>query len=323
MKVDGYMKSRNIRKVKGLFLSTFLALLLISGCDGGTGARDTGKAKEAAVQVKIQAESSESFQIEEIPEYSGEPYVVIDSNEPSFTKEEITDESYEFYSELDDLGRCGVAEASVGQDIMPVEERDGIGQVKPSGWHTVKYDGVEGNYLYNRCHLLGYQLTGENANEENLITGTRYMNVDGMLPFENMVADYVKETDGHVMYRVTPIFEGDNLVADGVEIEAYSVEDEGEGISFHVFCYNVQPEIAIDYKTGESELAKDSVSASHDVSKNTTASETYVLNTNTKKFHKKNCSSVQSIREENCEEHTGDREDLVGQGYEPCGRCKP
>ena len=171
--------------------------------------------------------------------------------DPDFSENEITSVSYEYYSELDALGRCGVCIASVGQDIMPTEKRGSIGQVKPTGWHTVKYDFVDGKYLYNRCHLIGFQLTGENANKRNLITGTRYLNVEGMLPFENMVADYVKETENHVMYRVTPIFVGDELLARGVHIEAESVEDGGDGIMFNVFCYNVQPGVVLDYATGE------------------------------------------------------------------------
>lgn len=188
----------------------------------------------------------------EIPEYSGEPYVVINDNIPGFSETEITDQSFEQYNELDRLGRCGTAIASIGRDLMPTEERGSIGQVKPTGWHTVKYDNVDGKYLYNRCHLIGYQLTAENANQLNLITGTRYMNVDGMLPFENMVADYIKETGHHVLYKVTPVFDGDNLLASGVQMEALSVEDNGEGISYNVFVYNVQPGINIDYVTGES-----------------------------------------------------------------------
>ncbi len=197
---------------------------------------------------------AETIALSELPEYSGEPYIEINGNEPDFTKEEWTEESFEQYAELDSLGRCGTAYASVGTDLMPTEKRGSIGQVKPTGWQTVKYDIVDGKYLYNRCHLIGYQLSGENANEKNLITGTRYMNVEGMLPFENMVADYVKETGNHVLYRVTPVFEGDHLLADGVQMEAFSVEDEGDGISFHIFVYNVQPGIEIDYATGESSL---------------------------------------------------------------------
>lgn len=194
--------------------------------------------------------------INDIPEYSGEPFVTINNNIPYFTEDEITSSSFESYSQLDNLGRCGAAFASVGTDLMPTEERGSIGQVKPTGWHTVKYDNVDGKYLYNRCHLIGYQLTGENANEQNLITGTRYLNVDGMLPFEDFVADYVKETDNHVMYRVTPIFEGDNLLADGVLMEAYSVEDNGDGVTFCVFVYNVQPGVVLDYATGGSVIKK-------------------------------------------------------------------
>lgn len=194
----------------------------------------------------------ESISLSEIPEYSGEPYIEINGNEPDFPEGDWEEESFETYSELDELGRCGTAYANVGTDLMPTEERGSIGQVKPTGWHTVKYDIVDGKYLYNRCHLIGYQLSGENANEKNLITGTRYLNVEGMLPFENMVADYVKETGNHVLYRVTPVFDGNNLVANGVQMEAFSVEDAGEGISYNVYVYNVQPGIEIDYATGES-----------------------------------------------------------------------
>ena len=185
-----------------------------------------------------------------LPEYSDSPYV----NEPFFTENDMTADSFEYYGELDELGRCTVAYASIGKDLMPTEKRGSIGSVKPTGWHTVKYDIVDGKYLYNRCHLIGYQLTAENANKNNLITGTRYLNVDGMLLFENMVADYIKETNNHVLYRVTPIFTGDNLLADGVLMEAESVEDNGEGISYNVFCYNVQPGVKIDYVTGDSSL---------------------------------------------------------------------
>lgn len=188
-----------------------------------------------------------------IPEYQGEAYAVINQNMPYFAPEEYTTESFEIYSDLDALGRCGTAYANISIEIMPTEERDAIGSVKPSGWHTVKYpEVIEDLYLYNRCHLIGFQLAGENANEKNLITGTRYMNVEGMLPFENEVAGYVRETNNHVLYRVTPVFTGNHLVADGVLMEAYSVEDQGAGICFCVFVYNVQPGIEIDYSTGES-----------------------------------------------------------------------
>ena len=200
-----------------------------------------------------QVTTAPAISINEIPAYTGNAYAVINNNHPFFADDELSAVSYEYYSDLDSLGRCGVCVASIGQDIMPTEERGGIGSVKPSGWQTVKYPGiVDGDYLYNRCHLIGFQLAGENANVNNLITGTWYLNVEGMLPFENMVADFVKETGYHVMYRVTPVFRGDNLVADGVLMEADSVEDNGSGILFNVFCYNVQPGISIDYTTGNS-----------------------------------------------------------------------
>ncbi|MGP1569682.1 MAG: DNA/RNA non-specific endonuclease [Eubacteriales bacterium] len=192
--------------------------------------------------------------ITNVPEYTGEPYITINENEPFFQDADMTSDSFEYYSKLDSLGRCGVCIASIGKDIMPTERRTSIGMVKPSGWHTVRYDDlVDGKYLYNRCHLIGFQLAGENANTLNLITGTRYLNNEGMLPFENLVADYVKRTNNHVMYRVTPIFIGDDLVVRGVNMEAKSVEDDGAGIKFNVYCYNVQPGIAINYQTGESE----------------------------------------------------------------------
>ena len=191
----------------------------------------------------------------QVPEYTGEPYAEIGGNIPSFTREMMTAKSRESYSKLDLLGRCGVAFANIGRDLMPTDERQSIGMIKPSGWHTVRYDDlIEGKYLYNRCHLIGYQLTGENANELNLITGTRYMNTEGMLPFENRVAEYVSSTGNHVLYRVTPIFKGHELVARGVQMEALSVEDDGKGICFNVFVYNVQPGITIDYATGDSRL---------------------------------------------------------------------
>lgn len=198
-----------------------------------------------------------TFNLENIPEFKeNTPYIIINNNEPQFDEEYFTTNSFESYSELDKLGRCGVAFANIGTDTMPTEERGKIGQIKPSGWHTVKYDCVDGKYLYNRCHLIGYQLTAENANEKNLITGTRYMNVEGMLPFENKVANYIKETGNHVLYRVTPIFKENNLLANGVQIEAESVEDKGKGILFNVYVYNSQPKIEINYSTGESKLAE-------------------------------------------------------------------
>ena len=244
-----------MKKLLALLLS-LLMLLGLTACEE----EDVELAMDIAIAViqELESESAteghaDTSQAEEgIPDFSGEPYVAINGNIPFFVEEEYTTESYEYYSELDELGRCGVTMACIGQDIMPTEDRGEIGSVKPSGWHSVKYDCVEGKYLYNRCHLIGFQLAGENANKKNLITGTRYLNVEGMLPFENMVADYVQETGNHVLYRVTPIFEGDNLVATGVCMEGWSVEDNGEEICFCVFAYNAQPGIVIDYATGES-----------------------------------------------------------------------
>ena len=198
-----------------------------------------------------------SVDLDSIPKFDGSTaYVIINENVPFFEEDEITDKSYESYGELDGLGRCTVAIACIGVDLMPTDERDSISSVTPTGWIQAKYDCVSGKNLYNRCHLIGHQLTGEDANKQNLITGTRYLNIDGMLPFENMVADYVKETENHVMYRVTPIFDGNNLVASGVLMEGWSVEDGGDGICFNIYAYNCQPGVVIDYATGESKLEK-------------------------------------------------------------------
>ncbi|MEE0840195.1 MAG: DNA/RNA non-specific endonuclease [Acutalibacteraceae bacterium] len=261
-----------------------------------------------------------SFSISDIPEFDGETaYIVINNNIPSFEQSELVSESYEQYAPLDALERCGVAMACIGKDIMPTEERGNIGQVKPSGWHTVKYDNVDGKYLYNRCHLIGYQLTGENANEQNLITGTRYLNIEGMLPFENMIADYVKETDNHVIYRVTPIFENDNLLASGVQMEAFSVEDDGEGICFNVYAYNAQPDILIDYKTGES-----SYNNSSSVINNSSNSDTaYILNTNSKKIHLPSCKYANDIKPENRKSSAEAIDKLISMGYSSCKNCNP
>lgn len=273
-------------------------------------------------------ESNSSFSISEIPAYSGSPYVVINNNIPYFTENDYTTNSYEYYSELDSLGRCGVCVASIGKDLMPTEERGSIGSVKPTGWHTVKYDNVDGKYLYNRCHLIGYQLSGENANTKNLITGTRYLNIQGMLPFENMVADYVKETGNHILYRSTPIFEGNNLLASGVLLEAYSVEDNGDGICFNVYCYNVQPDISINYATGDSSFAgtqqtepPKQTEQSNPPAQN--VESTYILNVNTKKFHYPSCSAVKQMSDKNKQTYTGSRDDLISQGYDPCKKCNP
>ena len=269
-----------------------------------------------SVQEQQPAQTPAAIDLASVPPFSGEPFVALAGNVPSFLPGEMTTSSYEVYSPLDGLGRCGAASACVGVDLMPTEERESIGQVKPSGWQTVKYDCVDGKYLYNRCHLIGFQLTGENANKQNLITGTRYMNVEGMLPFENMVADYVKETGNHVLYRVTPIYDGDALVAGGVQMEALSVEDEGKGVSFNVYVYNCQPGVEIDYATGASWLEGGD-------RPETPAETAYILNTSSKKFHLPDCAGASTIKAENREEYSGTREELAEQGYKPCGTCKP
>lgn len=321
-------------------------------------------AAETEIQAAAQVQSDDSkqkvvhtgtasaFNAADVPAYSGEPYTAVNNNEPYFTSDNLTTEAFENYSELDALGRCGVAYANVCLETMPTEKRGSISEVKPTGWHSVKYDNVDGKSLYNRCHLIGYQLTAENANQQNLITGTRYLNVDGMLPFENMVADYVKETDNHVLYRVTPIFTGDNLVADGVLMEGYSVEDEGDGICFCVYAYNVQPGITIDYATGDSWLSSEKGNSDSSSGGNSAVSQSaadksgtqqaavqtesvketsapvstgteYILNTNTKKFHYPSCSSVKQMKASNKKEYTGSRDNLIAQGYDPCKKCNP
>ncbi len=321
-------------------------------------------AAETEIQAAAQVQSDDSkqkvvhtgtasaFNAADVPAYSGEPYTAVNNNEPYFISDNLTTEAFENYSELDALGRCGVAYANVCLETMPTEKRGSISEVKPTGWHSVKYDNVDGKSLYNRCHLIGYQLTAENANQQNLITGTRYLNVDGMLPFENMVADYVKETDNHVLYRVTPIFTGDNLVADGVLMEGYSVEDEGDGICFCVYAYNVQPGITIDYATGDSWLSSEKGNSDSSSGGNSAVSQSatdksgtqqaavqtesvketsapvstgteYILNTNTKKFHYPSCSSVKQMKASNKKEYTGSRDDLIAQGYDPCKKCNP
>lgn len=254
-----------------------------------------------------------------VPTFSGDPFIAINENNPEFTEDDYTTESYEYYGELDSLGRCTIVMACVGRDLMPTEERENISSVKPSGWVQAQYDFVDGESLYNRCHLIGFQLTGENANENNLITGTRYMNTEGMLPFENMIADYVKETGNHVLYRVTPVFDGTNLVARGVQMEALSMEDHGEGICFNVYVYNNQPGVVIDYATGESWLAEEdsSQTATHG------DSGSYVMNTSSKKFHDSTCSQADSISEDNRATFQGDRQELIDQGYVPAGCCDP
>lgn len=271
--------------------------------------------------------STTTAKLDSVKEYSGKASVVLNNNKPNFSKSDYTTTSFEKYSKLDSLGRCGVCHACIGKDLMPTEERGEIGQIKPTGWHTIRYDDlISDKYLYNRCHLIGYQLTGENANERNLITGTRYLNVTGMLPYENSVADYIEETGNHVLYRVTPDFRGKELVAHGVQIEGYSVEDKGKGICFNVYCYNVQPGIVIDYATGDSHRENEAATttAKKQTTKNSDGKEyTYILNTNTKKFHYSTCSAVKQMKDKNKKESNKSRDQIIAEGYSPCGICNP
>lgn len=380
------MRSNKRNNKFSYFLTLLLCLCMLVGCGSGAATQVMLKAEdsetesyvetvqtesaendprdETDIQAAAQVQSDDSkqkvvhtgtasaFNAADVPAYSGEPYTAVNNNEPYFTSDNLTTEAFENYSELDALGRCGAAYANVCLETMPTEKRGSISEVKPTGWHSVKYDNVDGKSLYNRCHLIGYQLTAENANKQNLITGTRYLNVDGMLPFENMVADYVKETDNHVLYRATPIFTGDNLVADGVLMEGYSVEDEGDGICFCVYAYNVQPGITIDYATGDSWLSSESGNSDSSSGGNSAVSQSaadksgtqqaavqtesvketsapvstgteYILNTNTKKFHYPSCSSVKQMKASNKKEYTGSRDDLIAQGYDPCKKCNP
>ena len=380
------MRSNKRNNKLSYFLTLLLCLCMLVGCGSSTATQimlkaadsetesyvetvqtesaenDPGDETEIQAAAQVQSDDSKqkvvhagtasAFNAADVPAYSGEPYTAVNNNEPYFTSDNLTTEAFENYSELDALGRCGVAYANVCLETMPTEKRGSISEVKPTGWHSVKYDNVDGKSLYNRCHLIGYQLTAENANKQNLITGTRYLNVDGMLPFENMVADYVKETDNHVLYRVTPIFTGDNLVADGVLMEGYSVEDEGDGICFCVYAYNVQPGITIDYATGDSWLSSEKGNSDSSSGGNSAVSQSaadksgtqqaavqtesvketsapvstgteYILNTNTKKFHYPSCSSVKQMKASNKKEYTGSRDDLIAQGYDPCKKCNP
>ena len=275
--------------------------------------------------------------VSDIPEFSGKPYYVINGNQPFFTDDDKITEPFEDYSSFDYLGRCGVAYANICKELMPGDEREDISSVTPSGWkykgksNNNEYDTslVDGGRIYNRCHLIGFQLAGENANEKNLVTGTRYMNVTGMLPFENMIDDYVEETDNHVLYRVTPVYYDEELVCRGVILEGWSVEDNGAGICFNVYCYNVQPGIEIDYATGQNWRASEAPSYDTDYEEpsyndyHSDAEMTYVLNTSSKKFHYEHCDSVTKMSEKNKEVVTATRDQLVNQGYVACGACNP
>lgn len=293
------------------FLKTLLVfgVLFLGGCSQFA---DTGQ--------KTGSSLKDTVQVSEVPEFDGEtPYIEINGNIPEFTEEQKkSTEVTEIYSELDELGRCRDAYANLHISNMPTEDRESIGMIKPTGWVTSKYDFVDGKYLYNRCHLVGFQLAGENANEKNLITGTRYMNVDGMLPFENKVAEYLRDSGNHVLYRVTPVFYGEELVARGVQIEAYSVEDKGRGIQFNVYCYNNQPGVTIDYMTGKNQLSSETNSS---ISDNSEQKATYVLNTNSRKFHKEDCDNASKISEKNKVVRKTTKAELISEGYEGAKCC--
>ena len=295
-----------------IFLSVFLTASTITGCTAPQ------TAEHQTNQTSIQTTAYE-IDFSTVPDYTEEPIYVYNNNQPLFTKQEITDDAYESYSDLDELGRVGTATACLGPETLPTEYREDISSVTPSGWINHSYDIVDGGYLYNRCHMIGFQLSGENDNEENLFTGTRYMNVDGMLPYENQTKEYIDETDNHVMYRVTPDFEDDNLVCDGVLMEAYSVEDNGSGLSFCIYVYNVQPGITIDYTTGKNYASNTTQTSDTTDTKDTT----YILNTNSKIIHIPSCNSVAKMAQHNKKEYTGSYEALIKEGYHPCQNCNP
>lgn len=323
------MDNKFLKKLTGVLLAAVLVFspAVFTGC--------TESAKTAVTPVTAEANPTPSgFEYSKVPKWDRKsPYVKINKNKPYFSSSQLKSKKpYEKYGKLDSLGRCTNTIACIGTDLMPTKTRGEIGQIRPTGWHTVKYAGIDGNYLYNRCHLIGYQLTGENANEKNLITGTRYLNVEGMLPFEDEVADYLKEnSDNHVLYRVTPVFKGRDLLARGVLMEAESIEDGGSGVRFCVFCYNVQPGVTIDYSDGSSKGPEytGSTKSTKDKTDNTKSSQknsgkhTYVLNTNTKKFHKPSCSSVKQMASHNKKTVKEKRSTLIKEGYEPCKRCNP
>ena len=335
-----------LRKTAAIALCELLAIATIfigcastdsSGTEGAghaAGAEVAGEDSSGALDSKDKVDGPQEdlvnnnsyVSLDAIPAYDGRAYVAVNNNEPFFTDSDMTTTAFENYSDLDSLGRCGVAYANICKDIMPTEERGKIGMIKPSGWHTVKYDVIKDRYLYNRCHLIGYQLAGENANPKNLITGTRYLNVEGMLPFENLVADYVNNTGNHVLYRVTPMFSGSNLVANGVLIEAKSVEDNGGGILFNVYCYNVQPGVGINYENGDSWLDGTTGSASSgsdsSAAENSAAdssnSETMVHITATgKKYHRAGCRTLKKSDTEVT------LDEAKSMGLSPCGICNP
>lgn len=340
-------------KIKNKILLLLLSLCVIfamAGCgsssadnSAGSSSDTGGAAKTTAAQSASQSlpssassDTANSDSVGSVPKYSGEASITINGSVPKFTKKQLSSkESYQKYGRLDSLGRATTCMACIDKDIMPTRKRGSIGMIKPAGWHLVKYDFVDGKYLYNRCHLIAYELTGVDGESQylarNLVTGTRYMNIEGQLPYENMTAEYIKETGNHVLYRVTPVFKGDNLLCSGVHMEAESIEDNGKGIKFNVYCYNVQPRVTIDYATGNNHLSADkstagsSSSAASAGSAGTSASSrnTYVINTNTKKFHKPDCASVKQTLAGNRRTVHETKSELIEEGYSPCGNCNP
>lgn len=327
----------------GILVCALLALLAISACAAAnvSGPLENGGAastQSSSAHVSANQPQHGTFDLEDIPDYAGRPSVDVNGGVPYFAGDELTLEPFETYSALDSLGRCGVAYALVGPETMPDAKRGSIGMIKPSGWHTAKYDWVDGKYLFNRCHLIAYGLAGENDNPQNLITGTRSMNAQGMLPYEERAMDYIRSTGNHVLYRVTPHYDGDNLVASGVLMEARSVEDDGAGLMFCVWCYNVEPGVEIDYATGDnwaSDPSQESAGAvagksggiggagESSAASSDPESMTYILNTNTHRFHYPDCKSVGDMKEKNKQEVVSTRSELIENGYKPCGVCKP
>ena len=355
-------KAQNYIRFRRFFVTLcalFLSLTLLGGCASAGSMTSPDTSTEEGVLSPLQAaqeyaldeedlalrsdDLNDAINSDAIPAYIGVDVIELDDNIPQFTDVEKDYAPFEFYGDLDDLGRCTVAFALAGPETMPTERRGDIREVYPSGWNQAFYDFVDQEALFNRTHLIGYMLTAENANERNLITGTRHMNAEVMLPYEEAVADYITETGNHVLYRVTPYFVGDELVARGIQMEAYSVEDNGAGVCFNIFCYNVEPGVEIDYRTGESWLADEessstsrervlsdsaspdsTSSASQDTSDKAKQSDvTYVLNTKSHKFHQPDCPSVRDISSDNRQDYEGSREALVSQGYAPCGSCNP
>lgn len=400
------MKHTGKNKIAILILLSLLmmAAFCCCGIDTSTAAGNISQVADQDVEeeeetgeVADPTASPEDF-LADIPEWKGYAFCYVNGNKPDFKPDEIWTSTQESLDPLDELGRCGSANSCIGQDGMPTEPRGDISSVEPTGWHTDTYEFVEGELLFNRCHLIGHQLSGDDAVPRNLITGTSYMNRDGMLQFENAIAEYVKATDNHVMYRVTPVFVGDELISRGVHMEAISVEDEGKGLAFNVFCYNVQPGVDIDYKTGDNKLSEDrtmledyqagkymiianmlgaipsddrspqaSASAedgkgsgdsaaqnedktesdpavengnktgdkkdadskggknndAEDQSEQDANKRSYVLNTNTKRFHYPDCNSVDQMKDHNRQDVEATRDELIGRGFKPCGNCKP